>query len=482
MYLISCNHVSYVCMRHMYEWIASQIWVSHDDSCRPQWHVLDTYHRVTSRIRMRHVTHTKESWHISEWVTSHLWVSHVTHNDAATPCLLLKRQHAHPHNTTSFQRNFHKCQRAVHTRSGHARSFIRMTWLIHASFICVSSICVTWLVHMRNLTHLYDSMPNKSPPSQPCTEIFSVDTLRPLPQKTPDPDDENAVNHFDANGGAAHSGGGGGGYEGGGFKPCGLQGSARARVASKNGHTLARWQGYTSTHALTHSHKHAHTHTHTHTHVHTHMGICRQDHKDISYMHIYIYIYKYKYIYIHIYIHTHTHTHTHTYTYMYVYMFIHTCIYTHTYKYRERNVYIHTNINREREREMSSMHIYIYIYLCIYMYIYIHTQTHLHIYTYTHTSVHIHPYIYIHRERERERERDELYLHGLAVACAINQSCMINIPHVTHLHVQWCRGAWLMACALDRQVCALDRQVCTSFLCLPTTTLKTGGVIELAPG
>jgi len=57
---------------HTYEWVMSQIWMSHVTHMNESCH---TYEWVMSHIWTRHVTHMTESCHRY----SHIWMSHVTH-------------------------------------------------------------------------------------------------------------------------------------------------------------------------------------------------------------------------------------------------------------------------------------------------------------------------------------------------------------------------------------------------------------------
>jgi len=75
-------HVNESC--HKYEWVMSQIWMSHVSHINEVSHMNESHHTyewVMSRMWMSHVPHVNESCPACEWGISHIWMSRVTRMD-----------------------------------------------------------------------------------------------------------------------------------------------------------------------------------------------------------------------------------------------------------------------------------------------------------------------------------------------------------------------------------------------------------------
>jgi len=119
------------------------------------------------------------SCNTQEWVKSHIWMSHITHMNQS--CRTYERIMYHtyesvmPHIWRSHATHIHESRHTYESRVHHSCQ-ICVTWLIymcdvthlyvwhdllyvwHHSFICVihdSFICVTWLIYRFDMTHSY---------------------------------------------------------------------------------------------------------------------------------------------------------------------------------------------------------------------------------------------------------------------------------------------------------------------------------------
>jgi len=114
---------------HTYGQVVSHVWMSHDTHMNESWR---TYEWVMAHIWMSHGAPMNESWHTWEWVTAHIWVRHVTCTNESW-----------------------------HTRAWISSQIGKYVW--HDSFICV-----TWLIHMCDMTHSYAT---RLLPCQFCTSF-----------------------------------------------------------------------------------------------------------------------------------------------------------------------------------------------------------------------------------------------------------------------------------------------------------------------
>jgi len=118
---------------------------------------------------MGHVTHVNESSHTCEWVLS-LWMSRVVYYEIG--CLLRNRVFTtkyEPHYGVAAMSRLLQiigfvCKRALWTRRYSAKETYNFKEptncshsiaLIPCVLVCVSFICVTWLIHMCDMTHSY---------------------------------------------------------------------------------------------------------------------------------------------------------------------------------------------------------------------------------------------------------------------------------------------------------------------------------------
>jgi len=167
------SHVNESCLT--YEWVMSHTWMS--QSCHMYGWVTLPVSQESAHGPQKIYT-MNESCHAYEWVTSHiwmsLWMSHVTHMNASCHACVL---HIHVWHdaficvtwlihmcdvTHSYVRHdsliyiTHTCDK-THSYEWHD-SFIRETWLIHTwrdSFICATWLTNTWLIHTWDMTHSY---------------------------------------------------------------------------------------------------------------------------------------------------------------------------------------------------------------------------------------------------------------------------------------------------------------------------------------
>jgi len=154
--LIWFNHS--VTSRHTYERVTSHVWMSHVKHLNEWRH---TYEWVTSHTWMSHVTHMNESRHTYEWVTSHIWMSHVPHMNESSHLMRVCEWVTHMNKSHIWMS--HTYEWVTHMKESHTKSnsqkldsslpLVRacdMTYVWQDSFICV-----TWLVHMCDMTHAY---------------------------------------------------------------------------------------------------------------------------------------------------------------------------------------------------------------------------------------------------------------------------------------------------------------------------------------
>ena len=137
----------------------SHVWMSHVTRMNESCH---TYEWVMAHVWMSHVTRMNESCHTYEWVMSHVWLSHVTGEQCDEQPRRTSLRGGSGFICVTWL--IHMCD-MTHSYVWHD-SFICVTWLIHMwdmthrdvchdSCICVadSFICVTWRIHVRDLTH-----------------------------------------------------------------------------------------------------------------------------------------------------------------------------------------------------------------------------------------------------------------------------------------------------------------------------------------
>jgi len=194
MFTLWMSHVTYMnesC--HTYEWVMSPLWMSHvtqiNESCL-------IYEGVMLHIWMSHVTHANKQqesshelksllfsknsvpyeWvtaHTQKWVTSHKWMRHVTrmnqsrHTYERAMCSRLNSKSSVLYErVTAHKETSHITHANTQLHASHAwyfsyDSFICVTWRIHIcdmthSYVWhVSFISATWHIHTGDMTHSY---------------------------------------------------------------------------------------------------------------------------------------------------------------------------------------------------------------------------------------------------------------------------------------------------------------------------------------
>ena len=135
-------------------WVMSHMWMSHVTHVNESCHTCEW---VMSHIWMSHVTRMNESCHTCEWVMSHMWMSYNTYT-AAQHCT----DHRSSASPTCVTWLIHMCD-MTHSYVWHD-SFIRVIWLVHMwrdsihtcrdSFICARGTPVVGVIHMSTLHRL----------------------------------------------------------------------------------------------------------------------------------------------------------------------------------------------------------------------------------------------------------------------------------------------------------------------------------------
>jgi len=115
--------------RLTYEWDMSHIWMGHVTRMNESGH---TYARIVPHVWMCHATRMNESCHIYEWV--------MTHNNNAN--IKLVSMDLLPSDLFKNGSFFDVIHDSIHIRE-----------ITHSHVWHDSSICLTWLIHMCEMTH-----------------------------------------------------------------------------------------------------------------------------------------------------------------------------------------------------------------------------------------------------------------------------------------------------------------------------------------